>query len=348
MAMKEVSLTKNDIDVLAKTLSVGAKSETIKKIGYYYNNNSAISEEEKKIAEDIFRIMVKDFEVKVREVLAETLRTSKKIPHDIVEKIIQDTDDVSVPFIRDYENLAYEDLINIINYQDINKQKAVAMRQNLSADISEYIAEKSPESVVEVLLENKTAKIEEKAYGKIVDRYSGSESIKEKIVNREILPLSVVEKILSSLSEILQKKLLFKHKLPDNIVVDIVEQVRDKVTLKISQEYTSDKQIELFVSQLYRLNKLNSSLVVRAVCLGDVKFFEYALCFLARKPISEVRKTLFSSKDDFVIRNLLRDAKIPSNMFTAVMTSLKIVQELNFDIGKKGEKVFLKRLLNAF
>ena len=46
--MKEVSLTRKDIDVLAKTLSVGAKSETIKKIGYYYNNNNTISEEEKK------------------------------------------------------------------------------------------------------------------------------------------------------------------------------------------------------------------------------------------------------------------------------------------------------------
>ncbi|MDD4555905.1 MAG: DUF2336 domain-containing protein [Alphaproteobacteria bacterium] len=343
--MKEVGLTRKDIDTLANTLSVGVKSETIKKIGYYYNNTQTITEEEKRIAEDIFRIMVRDFEVKVREVLVDTIKSSKNIPHDIIAKIVQDTDTVSVPFIRDYEALSKDDLVNIINFQNENKQKAVAMRQNLPSEVASHIAEVSSEGVVEILLENKTAKIEEKAYDTIVNRYTTSEGIKEKIVNREILPIPVVEKILNNLSEILQKKLLFKHNLPDNIVSDIVEQVHDKVTLKISQEYSSDRQIELFVSQLYRLNKLSSSLVVRSICLGDVKFFEYALCLLANKPINDVRKVLFTTKDDFIIRNLLRDAKIPTNMFVPVIASLKIAQELNFDIGKKNKDTFSKRVI---
>ncbi|MFV0625821.1 MAG: DUF2336 domain-containing protein [Alphaproteobacteria bacterium] len=343
--MKEAILTKKDIDVLAKTLSSGAKSETIKKIGFYYNNSLTITEEEKRIAEDIFRIMVRDFEVKVREVLSETLQNSKNIPRDIIDKILKDTDSVAIPFIREYQNLPYEDLIKIIDYQDINKQKAVAMRRNLSSEIVEYIAEKSSAPVVEALLENKTANIEEKAYDKIVDRYANVDSIKEKIVDREILPLTVVEKILNSLSDKLQAKLLFKHKLPDDVVVDIVEQVRDKVTLKISQEYSSDRQVELFVSQLHKLNKLSSSLIVRAICLGDLKFFEYALCFLTQKPLNEVRKVLFSSKDDFIIRNLLRDAKVPSNMFSPVITSLKIIQELNFDISGNSRETFSKKVI---
>lgn len=62
------------------------------------------------------------------------------------------------------------------------------------------------------------------------------------------------------------------HNLPNNIATDIVEQVKEKTTLRISEEYSSDKQIEELVHQLYASNHLTPSLVVRSICMGDLKF----------------------------------------------------------------------------
>ena len=67
--------------------------------------------------------MVADVQVKVREVLSESLKNCKTLPRDIILKLINDQDSVAVPFIKYYANLTNEDLISILEAQSISKQK---------------------------------------------------------------------------------------------------------------------------------------------------------------------------------------------------------------------------------
>lgn len=337
-------LTQEDIKNLSLHPDAETKSGTVQKIGVYYNGKD-ITEKGRQIAESIFRIVVKDVELKVREALSESLKNSKKIPHDIVKTLINDEESVSLPFIKYYADLSKEDIISILEAQNINKQKAVAMRQNLSEDISHYIAEKCPEEVIGVLISNETAKIQEKTYNLIVDRYPESETIKRNMVYRSELPVSIIERIVNSLSEELQRRLIIMHNLPNDIACDIVEQVKEKATLKISEEYSSDKQIEELIHQLYTSNRLTSTLVVRSICMGDLKFFEYALVYLSNTPIIEVRKILFNTSMDFMIRNLLRKAYIPKTMFPAVFSALKVIKDIRFDYKKNDSKTFAHKVI---
>ena len=337
-------LTKEDITRLSLHPDAETKSGTVQKIGVYYNDKN-ITEKGRQIAESIFRIVVRDVELKVREALSESLKNSKKIPHDIVKALINDEESVSLPFIKYYSDLSHEDIISIIEAQNVNKQKAVAMRKNLSEDISHYIAEKCPEEVIGVLISNETAKIQEKTYNLIVDRYPDSETIKRNMVYRSELPVSIIERIVNSLSEELQRRLIIMHNLPNDIASDIVEQVKEKATLKISEEYSSDKQIEELIHQLYTSNRLTSTLVVRSICMGDLKFFEYALVYLSNTPIIEVRKILFNTSMDFMIRNLLRKAYIPKTMFPAVFSALKVIKDIRFDYKKNDSKTFAHKVI---
>ena len=337
-------LTRDDISKLSKNPSAENKAAATKKIGAFYNTPS-ISEHSRFLAEDIFRILVKDVEVKVREALSDSLKNCHNIPEDIVKKLINDTESVSLPFIRYYSDLTQEDIISILDAQNINKQKAVALRKNLSYDISQYIAEKCPEEVIGVLISNESANIKEKTYHTIVERFPESTNIKQNMVYRSELPVSVIEKIVHSLSEELLQRLILTHNLPNNIASDIVEQVKEKTTLKISEEYSSDKQIEELVHQLYTSNRLTPTLVVRSICMGDLKFFEYALVYLSNTPITEVRKILFNTNMDFMIRNLLRKAYIPKAMFPAVFSALKVVKDIRFDYKKNDRKDFAHKVI---
>ena len=74
--------------------------------------------------------------------------------------------------------------------------------------------------------------------------------------------------------------------------------------------------------------------------MGDLKFFEYAIVYLSNTPILEVRKTLFNSSADFMVRNLLRKAFIPKSMFPAVFSALKIIREIKFDCCRTDRKTF--------
>lgn len=337
-------LSKEDIVTLSKNLNAVNKSVAAQKIGALYRTGE-ISGQALNLAEDIFRILVKDIEIKVRESLAESLKNCKNLPNDIVKELINDVDSVSMPFIKYYADLSQEDIISIIDSQNLNKQKAVAMRANLTENISRYIAETCPEDVVGVLISNETANIQEQTYDLIINRFPQSESIRKNMVYRSELPVSIIEKIVHSLSDELLRHLVLAHNLPNDIACDIVEQVKEKTTLKISEEYSSDKKIEELIHELYTSNRLTSSLVVRAICMGDLKFFEYALVYLSNTPIQEVRKILFSNSMDFMIRNLLRKAYIPKSMFPAVFSALKVVKDIRFDYKKNDSKSFAHKVI---
>ncbi len=342
--MNKLELSQQDVETLSHDLSVENKALTAQKVSAYYNGKD-ISAKGRKLAEDIFRIMVEDVQIKVREVLSESLKNCKSIPRDIVLKLINDKDSVAVPFIKYYDNLTDEDLISIIEAQNLNKQKAVALRKSLSANVSQYIVDKCPEEVVGVLISNEGADIQEPAFDTIISKYSGSEDIKKHLVYRSDLPTSVIEKIVNSLSEDLQRHLIITHNLPNDIATDIVEQVKEKTTLRISEEYSSDKQIEDLVHQLYTSNHLTPSLVVRAICMGDLKFFEYALVYLSNTPLLEVRKILFNLQVDFMIRNLLRKAFIPKSMFPAVFSALNVIKDIRFGCQKSDRASFIHKVI---
>ena len=338
------TLTKQDILALAKAPTIENKGLTIQKVSSYYNGDN-ISERGLKLAEDIFRIMVEDIEVKVREILSESLKNCKNIPQDITYKLIHDKNSVAIPFIKYYENLTKEDLISILDAQNINKQKAVAERKNLSEDISQYIVDKCPEDIVGVLISNDTANIVEHTYQSIVQKYQDNENIQRHLVYRSELPMSVIEKIVNSLSQELQKQLILQHKLPNDIATDVIEQVKEKTTLRISEELSSDKQIEDLVHQLYSSNRLSPNLVVRSICMGDLKFFEYSLVYLSETPITEVRKILSNLQLDFMIRNLLRKAFLPKTMFPAIFSALNVIKEIKFDCRLSDQQSFTHKVI---
>ena len=344
MANNKKILSEEDVRNLSESPSVENKILTVNKLSELYDQAN-ISLNERKLAEDIFRIMVQDVEVKVRQILSECLKNSKDVPHDLVKKLINDENSVSIPFIKYYEGLSDEDLLGIINAQNVSKQKAVAQRRNLSGDVSDYIVNKCNEEVVVTLISNNTANIRENTFQNIISKYGESKNVQQSLVSRDELPVTVITKILDSLSDDLQKRLILKHKLPADVATDLVEKVKEKATLKVSAEFSSDKQVEALVHELYSSNKLTPSFVVRSICMGDLKFFEYAIVYLANMPITEVHKILYNSQVDFVVRNLLRKAFIPKNFFPAVFCALKVIKDIRFDIKNSNQQVFTHKVI---
>lgn len=343
--MTDLNLTNKDIEALRKGQSFENKSSTIRKVSHYYTNNENKSLTGKQLAEDIFRIMIRDIEVKIRSILADSLKNSRNLPKDIVHTIISDVEAVSTSFIRYYHDLSDLDLIGIIESNNIKKQKAVASRYNLSKEVSHFICEWCSEDVIKVLISNESANIAENTFENIIDKYKDNEKIQETLVYRPQIPVSILSKLTNSLSDELKKRLIMIHNLPENMASDLVDEIKEKTTLKISEEYSSDKQIDELVKQLYKSDRLTPSLVVRSICMGDLKFFEYALSYLANTSLTEIRKILFNNQADFVIRNLLRKAFIPKEMFPAVFSALNIIKDIRYDCTKTNRETFVHKVI---
>lgn len=336
--MNDESLNRQDVANLSQNASAETKSVIAKKIGAVYNAN--ITPQAVKLVEDIFRIMVRDAEIKVREALSNSLKNCTNLPSDVVRAILNDKDSVALPFLQYYDSLTSEDLIKLLNVPSIARQKAIAQRRGLANEVSLYIAEYCSDEVVGELISNEQTDIGENVFNIIVDKYAKHDDIQKRLVYRSEVPASIFEKIVDKLSYKLKTYLMLHHNLSKELASNLVDEIKEKITLSISEEYSSDKQIEELVHQLYKANRLTPGLVVRAICLGDLKFFEYAVVYLSETPIAEVRKILFNSQADFMIRNLLRKAFIPKNAFPAVFSTLKIIREIRFDCGRSNRKAF--------
>src|SRR4030095_16671262 len=125
-------LTAADVQRLIANPSGEARAETAAKVAEAFDRG-ALSDSERALAEQIFRVMVQDAEVKVRESLASHLKASANLPHDIALQMANDVEQVSLPVLEFSKVLSDKDLVDIVRSSSAEKQTAVAKRAAVSA-----------------------------------------------------------------------------------------------------------------------------------------------------------------------------------------------------------------------
>ena len=123
--MTKKTLTEADVARLLDDPSTEHRVDTAKKMAQGFNEES-LSASEREMAEDIFRLMIKDAEVRVREALAQTLKENPTVPHDIALKLANDVVSVALPMLQFSEVLSDTDLVEIVKSQDVSRQVAIA------------------------------------------------------------------------------------------------------------------------------------------------------------------------------------------------------------------------------
>src|SRR5688500_5450989 len=92
-------LTEADVKRLITNPSGEVRAETAAKVAEAFEQG-ALSASERALAEQIFRVMVQDAEIKVRESLASHLKSSANLPHDIAVRMAKDVEQVALPVLE--------------------------------------------------------------------------------------------------------------------------------------------------------------------------------------------------------------------------------------------------------
>lgn len=335
------NLTRNDVELLLKNPAPDVRCQTAQKVSAQYQET--INEKEKKIAEDIFRLIANDVEVQVRKELAESLKKCPSLPHDIVQKIINDVSTVATPMIQFSTLLTEQDLVEIIKTKDEEKQIAVARRQDVPFRVSETLIEEASERPVVSLISNEKANISDYAYQRLMERFKDCESIHRPLLMRSHIPVRIFEKLINVISDTLKKQLLMRRDLPEPLVTAIVSQTREKAILSLS-EVSSEDEVRTLVIHLNGVNRLAPNLILRAVCVGDMKFFEYALAMRASVPIRNARVLIYDS-GQMGLERLYEEADLPSDMYPAIRLAVKTYREMMEETEDGYRDHFCRRLL---
>ncbi|NVJ91945.1 MAG: DUF2336 domain-containing protein [Methylocystaceae bacterium] len=335
-------LTEQDVSKLLSNPSGEVRAETAAKIATEFGKGG-LSDSERQIAEEIFRLMVRDAEVRVREALSENLKDNASIPHEVATSLAADVESVALPVLKYSEVLTDDDLIALIHTQSEGKQEAIAGREGVSEDVAEILVESGSEKVVATLVSNETANISEKTFNKVVDDFGSSEVVQDGMVNRSRLPLSISERLVSVVSEKYRERLVSKHELSPHMATDLILQSREKATLGLS-EGSSEEALEKLVHSMNKNGRLTISIILRSLCVGDVPFFEAALMELADLPAENARILL---RDGGMrgVEGVYKKTKLSQSVLPLIKVAIDVAHENQYDGEANDRERYMRRMI---
>ena len=336
-------LTKSDVAKLMSDPSAEVRAETAAKIATQFEVE-ALSPAGRRIAEDIFRKLVNDVEVRVREALATHLKNIPDLPHDLAVALAKDEDSVSLPMIKFSDVLTDEDLIDIVRKQGEAKQVAIAQRPNVSSRIADALIDTGNENAVARLVANEGAKLTEQALGRVMDEYQESQAVSDSLSRRQSMPASVSAQLAETLSERLQDFLLQKHDVSPDVASNVILQARERATMSLVDHGSTDTELKNLVEQLARTDRLSASLLFRSLCMGDMGFFEHALARLAGMPLQNAR-ILIHEHGGLGLESVYMKADLPKRLYPAFRAGIELSNETDYDGGRNDRSRFIERML---
>lgn len=281
------------------------------------------------IAEQIFRLLLRDAEVSVRVALAEGLKDNVRAPHDIVQQLAQDSEiAVAQPIIEHSEVLNDEDLLEIIrSHAEITKHIAIANRARVSTMVSAALVETRNPDVVEHLVRNDGANISEHSLQRILADHGEDEEMMAETARRSNLPVTVVENLLSIVSESVANGLKQKYTAVAEKLEREAQRARERMTLRLLDTTVDEELVNELVDQLHAAGRLTPSIILTALCRGNFTFFEFSLARMAGIPARNARK-LVADKGELGFKSLYMKAGLPESMFDACRLVLGVMHEV--------------------
>lgn len=303
-----------------------------------------LSDAEKQFAQEIIRILAADAADLVRRTLAITLRSSPILPREIALKLARDIEAVAIPILEESPVFTEEDLVELVLSVTAAKQAAIAGRDGLSITVSEVISEHGAVEAVRALAENQTAEWSDKAYTDALTRFGSDEIVQAGLIRRDFIPVHIAEKMVSLVSGNLFDMLVNRHELPAQLAIDLAASARERVTIDLVEQAGRSHDLPRFVSQLNLNGRLTHSLIMRALCCGQMPFVEHALSELSGVAHQRVWLMIHDA-GPLGLQAVFDHAGLPRKMLAAFKAAVNVYHETEHDGGPNDRARFRARMI---
>ncbi len=240
-----------------------------------------LSSGERLFARKLLDYMSQDAVAIVRRTLSVTLKNSPELPRDIALRLAADIDNIAVPILTNSPVLTDEDLVEVLRSKAAAKVMAIAKRARVSGTIVREIVRYGDSRAVAEIAANDGAVIDEDLAESLLDVYHDDDLIKEAFISRRDLPVKVMERLITIVSEEAALLMNRHHDIPVAVAVDIASRARERATLDITYPNMREKDMQFFAERLHQEGRLMPSLLIRMAGLGRMGLLKYALAELS-------------------------------------------------------------------
>jgi uncharacterized protein (DUF2336 family) len=188
---------------------------------------------------------------------------------------------------------------------------------------------------------NPGAEISESSLQKALDTFGEREKVNGPMALRTKLPIRVAERLVNLVSDRLREHLLTHQEISGTLASDIILQSRERATLGLIAPESDRRDVEALVAELHASKRLTSSIILRALFMGDIVFFEIALAELAGIPASNA-SMLIRDEGGLGLRALVKKAGISEALYPALRSAIEVCQDTAYD-GAEGDRERYRR-----
>ena len=167
------------------------------------------NDERLELFDDVFAQLVKDMTTSALAKLSGDLSTANVAPVKLVQQLAQnDSIEVAGSILARSSQVSEETLMKIARTKGEAHLQAVASRPNVNEAISDLLIERGSDQVIQTVTANANAKISERGFGTLTERFSGHEKIAVNIAGRKDVPPRVMKVLLTKATDTVRTLIL--------------------------------------------------------------------------------------------------------------------------------------------
>ncbi|HEY8614697.1 DUF2336 domain-containing protein [Phenylobacterium sp.] len=346
MATTRAALTEEDIRTLVRGATPDERAAAAHKLCRNIER-LPLTDDDRALAAEILRIMASDAAELVRRALAATLKDSPLVPRDVALRLARDVETVALPLLNFSPAFTDDDLAEIVRLGGPVRQLAIAKRPKLSRKVTDALAEHGGERAVAAACGNDKADFAETSLQRVIERFEHSEKVLAAVAFRQVLPLSVTERLIDLVSEQVRDHLVSHHALSPQTALEIALGSAERATVDLVDQAGRAADVKGFVAHLNSAGRLTPSLLLRGLAQGHMTFFEWGVAELAGVPHHRTWLMIHDA-GPLGLRAIYERAGLPARLFPAFRAAVDTFHSMEFDGGARDRERFQERMMQRF
>ncbi len=270
-----------------------------------------------------------DFDVRLR--LAEALAEEDEAPRHLLLTLLDDHPTIAVAVAARSEALIDAELVDLVAHGGEEIRLAVARRRRVGPTVAVAIAEAAERAACVALLGNDGAEVPPIALERAVERFGEFSDLRQALLARPHVPINVRHRVLEKLSEAIENLVVVKSWMGSERAGVVTRDSKDKATIALAGSAGGAEMVVL-VEHLRRTGQLTTRLMLRAACVGNLRFVEEALASLADMPSARVSALVADGREG-ALRALYRRSAMPERAWPAFHAAVEVHRELLLETG---------------
>ena len=160
----------------------------------------------------------------------------------------------------------------------------------------------------------------------MLEEFSRDNGVMQELVLRGGLSYNFAEKMFAMVSDSMKKQLTRRYRLNRQVAEEATQGARETAVLQFVSPWMSQNEIMDMVEQMHRNFRLTDSVIIRSLCIGDLRFFEAAIARRVGIPVGNAR-ILILDPGPLGFKALYASCGLPPSFFEAIQAMLRIALE---------------------